>query len=234
MTCSLEQVFLFVLLKLWESETNQKRVLLEKQMKNFEIVQKYIEKFWMQFDNARRRFSFVWRWIDIKQDLLINEQIRFKEVQVIDDEGNKLDKMSIDDAMNLAMDKNLDLVLVSSNPSNPVCKLMNYGKYKFEQAKREKESKKKQKTFELKELRVTPNIEEHDFNFKVKNAKKFLADGNKVKITVRFRGRELNYVKLGEQVLNKFVEELSEDATLEKKPLLEGKNMFIILAPNNK
>ena len=142
--------------------------------------------------------------------------------------------MSIDDAMNLAMDKNLDLVLVSSNPSNPVCKLMNYGKYKFEQAKREKESKKKQKTFELKELRVTPNIEEHDFNFKVKNAKKFLADGNKVKITVRFRGRELNYVKLGEQVLNKFVEELSEDATLEKKPLLEGKNMFIILAPNNK
>ena len=170
----------------------------------------------------------------IKQDLLINEQIRFKEVQVIDDEGNKLDKMSINEAMNLAMDKNLDLVLVSSNPSNPVCKLMNYGKYKFEQAKREKESKKKQKTFELKELRVTPNIEEHDFNFKVKNAKKFLADGNKVKITVRFRGRELNYVKLGEQVLNKFSEELSQEATLEKKPLLEGKNMFIILAPNNK
>lgn len=166
--------------------------------------------------------------------MLINEQIRFKEVQVIDDEGNKLDKMSIDDAMNLAMDKNLDLVLVSSNPSNPVCKLMNYGKYKFEQAKKEKESKKKQKTFELKELRVTPNIEEHDFNFKVKNAKKFLADGNKVKITVRFRGRELNYVKLGEQVLNKFSEELSEVSTLEKKPLLEGKNMFIILAPNNK
>ena len=165
---------------------------------------------------------------------MINEQIRFKEVQVIDDEGNKLDKMSISDAMNLAMDKNLDLVLVSSNPSNPVCKLMNYGKYKFEQAKREKESKKKQKTFELKELRVTPNIEEHDFNFKVKNAKKFLADGNKVKITVRFRGRELNYVKLGEQVLNKFSEELSEVSTLEKKPLLEGKNMFIILAPNNK
>lgn len=171
---------------------------------------------------------------EIKQDLLINEQIRFKEVQVIDDQGNKLDKMSISDAMNLAMDKNLDLVLVSSNPTNPVCKLMDYGKYKFEQAKREKESKKKQKTFELKELRVTPNIEEHDFNFKVKNAKKFLADGNKVKITVRFRGRELNYVKLGEQVLNKFSEELSEVATLEKKPLLEGKNMFIILAPNNK
>ena len=143
--------------------------------------------------------------------------------------------MPINEALDLAEDKNLDLVLVSSNPQNPVCKLMDYGKYKFEQAKREKESKKKQKTFELKELRVTPNIEEHDFNFKVKNAKKFLSDGNKVKITVRFRGRELNYVKLGEQVLNKFSEELSEVATLEKKPLLEGKNLFIILAPiNNK
>ena len=141
--------------------------------------------------------------------------------------------MSIKDALNLAMDKNLDLVLVSSNPTNPVCKLMDYGKYKFEQAKREKESKKKQKTFELKELRVTPNIEEHDFNFKVKNAKKILNEGNKVKITVRFRGRELNYVKLGEQVLNKFSEELAEVSTIEKKPLLEGKNMFIILAPNN-
>ncbi len=172
---------------------------------------------------------------NIKQDNLINEQIRFREVQVIDDEGRKLGKMDTRDAINMAMDKNLDLVLVSSNPENPVCKFMNYGKYKFEQAKREKESKKKQKTFELKELRVTPNIEEHDFNFKVKNAKKFLSDGNKVKITVRFRGRELNYVKLGEQVLNNFSESLAEVATVEKKPLLEGKNMFIILAPiNNK
>lgn len=171
---------------------------------------------------------------NIKQDNLINDQIRFKEVQVIDDEGNKLGKMSTDEAIDLAMEKNLDLVLVSSNPENPVCKFMNYGKYKFEQAKREKESKKKQKLVELKELRVTPNIEEHDFNFKTKNARKFLEDGNKVKITVRFRGRELNYVKLGEQVLNKFAESLEDIAALEKKPILEGKNMFIILAPNNK
>lgn len=171
---------------------------------------------------------------NIKQDQLINEQIRFREVQVIDEEGNKLGKMVTEEAIDLAMEKNLDLVLVSSNPENPVCKMMNYGKYKFEQAKREKESKKKQRTFELKELRVTPNIESHDFNFKVKNAQKFLSDGNKVKITVRFRGRELNYVKLGEEVLNNFIEALSEVATVEKKPLLEGKNMFIILAPNNK
>ena len=169
---------------------------------------------------------------NIKQDNLINEQIRFKEVQVIDEEGNKLGKMTTVDAIDIAMDKNLDLVLVSSNPENPVCKIMNYGKYKFEQQKREEESKKKQKTIELKELRVTPNIEEHDFNFKVKNAQKFLNDGNKVKVTVRFRGRELNYVKLGEEVLNHFIEALAEVSTVEKKPLLEGKNMFIILAPN--
>lgn len=107
---------------------------------------------------------------------------------------------------------------------------MNYGKYKFEQAKKEKEARKKQKTFETKEIRVTPNTEQHDFDFKSKNARKFLEEGNKVKITVKFRGRELNYVKLGEELLNKFVEDLSDISVPEKKPLLEGKNMFIILA----
>ena len=107
---------------------------------------------------------------------------------------------------------------------------MNYGKYKFEQAKKEKEARKKQKTFEVKEIRITPNIEQHDFEFKAKNARKFIEDGNKVKITVRFRGRELNYVKLGEAVLNDFIENLSDVANPEKKPVLEGKNMFIILA----
>jgi len=140
--------------------------------------------------------------------------------------------MSKDEALDLAAEKDLDLVLVSANPDNPVCKIMNYGKHKFEQAKREKESKKKQKALELKEIRVTPNIEEHDFGFKSKNARKFLEDGNKVKITVRFRGREVNYAKMGEEVLNKFVETLAEVSTVEKKPLLEGRNMFIILAPN--
>ena len=138
--------------------------------------------------------------------------------------------METEKALELAYEKNLDLVLVAPNGNPPVCKIMNYGKYKFEQAKREKEAKKKQKTFELKELRITPNTEEHDFNFKVKNAKKFIEDGCKVKITVRFRGRELNYVKQGETILNSFIEELADVATPEKKPILEGKNMFIILA----
>ena len=166
----------------------------------------------------------------IKQDLPINEQIRAKEVQIIDDEGKKIGPISIHEALDIAYDKKLDLVLVAPNAEVPVCKLMNYGKYKFEQAKREKEAKKKQKTFELKEIRITPNIEEHDFGFKCKNARKFIEDGNKVKITVRFRGRELNYVKQGETALNRFIEELSDIATPEKKPILEGKNMFIILA----
>ena len=167
----------------------------------------------------------------IKQELLINEQIRFNEVQVISDNGEKLGVMKLSDALDISVSKNLDLVLVSPNSNPAVCKIMNYGKYKFEQSKREKEAKKKQKTFEIKEIRITPNTEEHDFNFKCKNAKKFLQDGSKVKITVRFRGRELNYVKLGEDILNRFIEELSEISIPEKKPLLEGKNMFIILQP---
>ena len=166
----------------------------------------------------------------IKQDLPINEQIRAKEVQIIDDEGNKIGPILINEAIDMAYEKKLDLVLVAPNADVPVCKLMNYGKYKFEQSKREKEAKKKQKVFELKEIRITPNIEEHDFSFKCKNVKKFIEDGNKVKVTVRFRGRELNYLKLGKETLNKFIEELSDVALPEKKPILEGKNMFIILA----
>lgn len=166
----------------------------------------------------------------IKQELLINEKIRAKEVQLIGANGEKFGVVSLDEALYKAADAKLDLALVSPNAQPPVCKLMNYGKYKFEQAKREKESRKNQKTFELKELRVTPNIDQHDFEFKAKNARRFLEDGNKVKVTVRFRGRELNYVKAGEETLNEFIENLSDIATVEKKPLLEGKNMFVILA----
>ena len=166
----------------------------------------------------------------IKQELLINEQIREKEVQVIDDNEQRVGVLSIEKALELADEKKLDLVLVAPAAKPPVCKIMNYGKYKFDQAKKEKEAKKKQKTFDIKEIRITPNIEDHDFGFKVKNARKFLEDGDKVKITVRFRGRELNYIKIGEDILNKFIENLSDISVVEKKPLLEGKNMFVILA----
>ena len=166
----------------------------------------------------------------IKQELPINGQIKAKEVQLISDNGEKLGMLPIARALEIAEEKKLDLVLVSPNSQVPVCKIMNYGKYKFEQAKKEKEAKKKQKIQETKELRITPNIEEHDFGFKAKNAKKFIEDGNKVKITVRFRGRELNNVKMGENVLNDFAKELEDVAVVEKAPKLEGKNMFIILA----
>ena len=166
----------------------------------------------------------------IKQELPINGQIKAKEVQLISDNGEKLGMLPIARALEIAEEKKLDLVLVSPNVQVPVCKIMNYGKYKFEQAKKEKEAKKKQKIQETKELRITPNIEEHDFGFKAKNAKKFIEDGNKVKITVRFRGRELNNVKVGENVLNDFAKELEDVAVVEKAPKLEGKNMFIILA----
>jgi len=168
--------------------------------------------------------------ICIKQELLTNEQIREAKVQVINENGEKIGVLNTNEAIDLAIQKSLDLVLVAPNGNPPVCKIMNYGKYKFEQAKKEKEARKNQKVFEVKELRITPNIDEHDFNFKCKNAKKFIEDGNKVKITVRFRGRELNYVKAGEEALNRFAENLTDIAVIEKRPVLEGKNMFIILA----
>ena len=151
----------------------------------------------------------------IKQDLPINEQIRASKVQLIDENGEKKGVVSLSEALDMAFEKKLDLVMVSPNPEMPVCKIMNYGKYKFEQSKREKEARKKQKSFEVKEIRITPNIDTHDFEFKAKNARKFLEDGNKVKITLKFRGREMNYIKLGEEVLQKFIDNLSMDLKME-------------------
>lgn len=165
----------------------------------------------------------------IKQELIINEKIRAKEVQLIGANGEKLGVVSLSEALDKAAEARLDLALVSPNAEPPVCRLMNYGKYKFEQAKKEKEARKNQKAIEMKEIRVTPNIDKHDFEFKAKNARRFIEDGNKVKITVKFRGREMNYVKAGEDTLNEFIENLSDVANVEKKPLLEGKNMFVIL-----
>ena len=175
--------------------------------------------------NLKNRRCFT-----IKQELPINRQIRFSSINVISENGEKLGKLSLDEAIDIAESKNLDLVLVSPNPEMPVAKIMNYGKYKFEQAKKEKESRRNQKAVETKEIRVTPNIGDHDFSFKCKNARGFLESGNKVKFTVRFRGRELNNVKAGEDVLNKFAEELADVSNIEKKPHLEGKSMFLILA----
>ena len=179
---------------------------------------------------ACNKVNFFMEVFFIKQELPINGQIRAREVQVIGENGEKLGVLNLREALEIVEEKKLDLVLVAPNAKPPVCKIMNYGKYKFEQAKKEKEAKKKQKTLEIKEIRITPNIEEHDFGFKAKNARKFIEGGNKLKITVRFRGREINNSKMGETVLNKFIDELSDIAVVEKKPKLEGKNMFIMLA----
>lgn len=176
--------------------------------------------------------NFFWRCFIIKQELPINRQIKANEVQVIGANGEKLGVYPFEKALELAEEQDLDLVLVAPNANPQVCRIMNYGKYKFEQAKKEKEARKNQKVVEIKEIRVSTNIGDHDFNFKCKNARSFLEAGNKVKISLRFRGREMNNMKIGENVLNKFVENLSDISTPEKKPLLEGKTMFVILTKN--
>ena len=139
--------------------------------------------------------------------------------------------MTLAEALRAAEEVDLDLVEIVANAEPPVCKIMNYGKYKFEQAKKEKEARKKQKTFELKEIRVTPNIEEHDFGFKSKNARKFLEDGSKVKITVRFRGREMELGYIGQKILDNFAAKLEDVCLVEKRPKREGRNMIMILGP---
>ena len=171
--------------------------------------------------------------ITIKEETKINEEIREKEIRVIGPDGQMLGMMSSLEAMEIANEKDLDLVMIAPKAEPPVCKIMDYGKYRFEEMKKEKEAKKKQKVIEIKEIRVSPNIEQHDFEFKVKNAKSFLAAGNKVKITLRFKGREAAYASLGEKVLNNFAEALSEEANVDKAPKLEGRNMTMFLSPKN-
>ena len=166
---------------------------------------------------------------NIKQDFLVNEQIRFAEVQVITNEGEKLGKMSTKEALNIAEEKGLDLVLVSPNPENPVCKLLDYSKYKFEMAKKAKEARKNQKIIEIKEIRLSPNIDKHDLEVKAKNANKFIASGNKVKVSMRFRGRELNFVNQGKEIMKEFCSIL-EGVQVDKDPKMEGKNLTMFLS----
>jgi translation initiation factor IF-3 len=162
---------------------------------------------------------------------MINEEIRDKEIRLIDVDGAMLGIMSAKDAQKLANTKNLDLVKIAPQASPPVCRIMDYGKYMFELSKKEKEARKNQKVISIKEVWIKPTIEEHDFDFKVKNAYKFLKDGDKVKVSVRFRGREMNYTKLGEAVLERFAEAIKEVGVVERKPKLEGKSMIMILNP---
>lgn len=166
-----------------------------------------------------------------KNELPINDDIRDREVRLIDTDGTMLGVMSSKDAQKLALSNSLDLVKIAPNSVPPVCKIMDYGKFIFEKSKKEKEAKKNQKVVAIKEIRLSAKIEEHDFDFKVKNAFKFLQDGDKVKVSIRFRGREMRYTVAGKEVLQKFAGAVVAVGTVEKQPMLEGKSMIMILNP---
>ena len=179
-------------------------------------------------------FFFFRRCVTIANiDHQINEEIRDKEVRLIGADGGQLGVMSAAEAQRHADEAGLDLVKISPTANPPVCKLMDYGKFRFEQAKREKEAKKNQHVVEIKEIRMSPGIDIGDFNTKLRNAQKFLADGNRVKVSVRFRGREMAHTNLGEKLLMDFAESCSETANMEKNPKLEGRFMAMFLTPKN-
>jgi len=167
----------------------------------------------------------------ISKELIINEKIRDREVRLIGSEGEQLGVVSTKEALEIANEKSLDLVKIAPTAVPPVCKIMDYGKYKFELTKKEKEQRKNQKIITIKEVRVTPNIDDHDFFTKVNNAIKFLKAGDKVKVTVRFRGREVTHSSLGEVLLVRFSEEVKDVGIIEKRPKLEGRNMFMFISP---
>ena len=166
-----------------------------------------------------------------RKELYINEEIRGKELRVIDSDGSQLGILSAQQALSLAEEKNLDLVMISPQAKPPVCKIMDYGKYRFEQARREKEKRKNQKVVDIKEVRLSLNIDTHDFNTKLNHALKFLAKGDKVKVSIRFRGREMGHPELGTAIMRRFSEACAEAAVVEKQPKLEGRSMLMFLAP---
>ena len=161
----------------------------------------------------------------------INEEITDKEIRLIGNEGEQLGIMSAEEALRIAADRDLDLVKIAPGSNPPVCKIMDYGKYRFEQTKKEKDAKKNQRVIEIKEIRMSPGIGDNDFNTKLKNGQKFLNDGNRVKVSVRFRGREMAHTDIGEVLLRNFAEKCADIANLDKAPKLEGRNMSMFLSP---
>ena len=161
----------------------------------------------------------------------INEEILDKEVRLIGDQGEQLGIMSVDEALRIATERELDLVKIAPGSNPPVCKILDYGKFRFEQAKKEKEAKKNQRVIEIKEIRMSPGIDTNDFNTKLKNAQKFLNDGDRVKVSVRFRGREMAHTEIGAVLLKDFAAQCAEIANMDKAPKLEGRSMSMFLSP---
>ena len=180
-------------------------------------------------------YSYVWRCFNVgKQELQINEEIRDKELRIIGSNGEQLGIMSASQALSKAESMNLDLVKIAPQAKPPVCKIMDYGKYRFEQAKREKEARKNQHVVDVKEIRLSLNIDTHDFNTKLAHAKRFVEAGNKIKVSIRFRGREMGHPELGMDVMQKFAESCAEFANIEKPAKLEGRSMLMFLGPKTK
>lgn len=165
------------------------------------------------------------------KEIQVNHEIKDKEVRVIAPDGKQLGVMLTRDALRYAQEAQLDLVKIAPDTKPPVCKIMDFGKYKYEQSKREKEARKKQKIISIKEIRMNPTIDEHDFQVRLKSAIKFLQDGDKVKVSIKFRGRQMTHTKLGEEVLNKFVEGVKDYGFAEKEPKMEGRNMVVVISP---
>lgn len=179
-----------------------------------------------------RPFYFFRRCFSISaQEHQINEEIRDKEVRLIGDDGAQLGVVPINEALEAAASKGLDLVMIAPKAEPPVCKIMDYGKFRFEQAKKDKEARKNQKIVEIKEIRLSAKIDVHDFEVKAKNAQKFLKNGDKVKVSVRFRGREMAHTSIGFTILQRFAEACTEFGNVEKEPKLEGRQMLMFLAP---
>ena len=166
-------------------------------------------------------------------DLMINEEIRDREVRVVDQNGEQLGVMPIRQALEMAEEAQLDLVKIAPQARPPVCKIMDYGKYRFEQSKKEREFRKNQKVITVKEVRLSATIEDHDIDVKLKNAIKFLKDGNKVKATIRFRGRQITHSEIGRQVMTEFAEKIKEYGTVDKAPMIEGRNMSMFISPKD-
>ena len=175
---------------------------------------------------------FFWRCLVIANEVnMINDEIQEKEIRLIGSDGEQMGLMSSAEAQKIADEQDLDLVMISPNAKPPVCKIMDYGKFRFDQLKKEKEAKKNQRVVEIKEIRMSPGIDVGDFNTKLKNAHKFIADGNRVKVSVRFRGREMAHTEIGKALLDQFAEQSAEVATLDKGAKLEGRMMSIFLSP---